>query len=155
MKNGGSLAKDYEMHISSPDYCEQPRLFRVRSLSPRGLYGYEPASEPFEFEIDLCIEEPDKSVKEPTFPSPSSFHTVSHIAPRTAQLYRDLDSFIMREFNVTPIESSKIRKDFLVTISERADRKETPTLEESATILKGLILAASKLGKTLQKEMSR
>jgi len=116
-------------------------------ISPRAaqLYG----------DLESLIEE----TKEPfatelLFPSASSFRRVSHVPSRAAQLYKNLESFIMQKLNVAPIETIKIRKDFFTIISEKNGGK-APSLEESATTLKGIILAASKLGEAIKKEMLR
>jgi hypothetical protein len=132
----------------------RPREINWLSLAP----VHSPSEELSDIKIDLNFKGGDETLigrlKLPSYPSASSFHTVNHVTPEDARLYSDLDSFIMRELNLTLVETAKIRRDFFAKISSTVKDGEELNLKENATILKGIILAAGKIGEALRKEMS-
>jgi hypothetical protein len=132
---------------------------RTREINWLSLVPVHSPSEGLsDIKIDLNFKDEDETLigrlKLPSSPSASSFHTVSHVTPEDARLYSDLDSFIVRELSLTLVETAKIRRDFLAKISSTVKDGEELNLKENATVLKGIILAAGKIGEALRKEMS-
>jgi hypothetical protein len=163
MQNGGST-QDYGLKTpTSHDFALfQPfDIFSIEAYDDHkkeieDILSIDKQRLPIDLDINLCNKDGDGiAARGLIFPAAPSFHAVTHVASKEAQLYQDLDSFIARELDLSQMETVRIRKIFFATIRERIEHEGAPSLEESVAILKGIVLVATKLGETLRKEMSR
>lgn len=69
------------------------------------------------------------------------------------RLYEELDSFIVSEIKVGSEVAAEIRRAFFATM--KTEKGEKMNLKKQVALLKGIILAANRIGDAIQNELAR